>query len=235
MDTFNLGFIIIRHVNNSLTNNYWIKCYDCIRKFYPENTIVIIDDNSNYNFITKKELYNTIIIQSEFPGRGELLPYYYYVKHKWFNNAFILHDSVFIQTHIKVDIKKYNILWSFDSKINDVYNETETILKLFNNPELIAFYHDTDKWVGCFGGMSIISHEFLTHINNKYNLDILIPVITNRTYRCCFERIIACLMQIEYKPTVLMCNIYDYCQWGIELQNTDKYQDLPLLKVWTGR
>ena len=41
------GFIILRHVNSSITNTYWIRCYDSIRKYYPENTILIIDDNSD--------------------------------------------------------------------------------------------------------------------------------------------------------------------------------------------
>lgn len=77
-----IGFIILRHVNNDLTNKYWIHCYNCIRKHYQENHILIIDDNSNYNFITNKELYKTTIINSEYHQRGELLPYYYYLHNK---------------------------------------------------------------------------------------------------------------------------------------------------------
>ena len=42
-----LGFIILRHVNSELTNKYWVNCYNCIRRHYPENKILIIDDNSN--------------------------------------------------------------------------------------------------------------------------------------------------------------------------------------------
>ena len=59
-----VGFIMLRHVNSISTNKYWIYSYDCIRKYYPDNTILIIDDNSNYEFITKKNLYKTIIINS---------------------------------------------------------------------------------------------------------------------------------------------------------------------------
>lgn len=228
-----VGFIILRHVNSPLTNLYWIKCYDSIRTFYPENKIVIIDDNSNPQFITQKYLYNTIIIKSEFPGRGELLPYYYYARNKWFENAFILHDSVFIQSYINANVDKYTILWSFDHSSDNPVTETR-ILQLFQNTELITFYKNKN-WVGCFGGMSIISHDFLTHINNKYNLDVLLPVITTREYRCCFERIIACLLQKEYKPTVLLGNIHNYCSWGIKIQDAHNYPNLPLLKVWTGR
>ena len=81
-----LGFIILRHVNSLETNRLWIECYDSIRKFYPLHKILIIDDNSKYNFVDKsKVLFNTLLIQSEFPGRGELLHYYYYLQHKFFD------------------------------------------------------------------------------------------------------------------------------------------------------
>ena len=41
-----IGFIILRHVINETTNKYWNHCYDCIRKYYPEDRILIIDDNN---------------------------------------------------------------------------------------------------------------------------------------------------------------------------------------------
>jgi serine/threonine protein kinase len=81
------GFIILRHVNDEITNNYWKLSYDCIRKYYPEHQVLIIDDNSNKEYLTEHPLYKTTIINSEYPGRGELLPYYYYLKEKYFENA----------------------------------------------------------------------------------------------------------------------------------------------------
>lgn len=53
-----LGFIILRHVLSKTTNQYWITCYHSIRKYYPENNMLIIDDNSRYEFIY---YYDTII------------------------------------------------------------------------------------------------------------------------------------------------------------------------------
>ena len=97
------GFIILRHVNNEISSHYWSVCYDRIRRFYPETPIVIIDDNSTYEFIdSKKEaaLYKCLILRSIFPKRGELLPYYYYIHNKWFDSALIIHDSVFINIYI---------------------------------------------------------------------------------------------------------------------------------------
>ena len=75
-----LGFIILRCITNSLTNEYWKECYRCIRNFYPNNRILIIDDNSNKQYVTNDKLHNTMIIESEFPKRGEFLPYYYYLR-----------------------------------------------------------------------------------------------------------------------------------------------------------
>ena len=59
-----IGFIILRCVQNELTNKYWIYCYECIRKYYADNLILIIDDNSDYKYITNENLYNTTIINS---------------------------------------------------------------------------------------------------------------------------------------------------------------------------
>ena len=106
-----IGFIILRYVMSEKTNMLWQECYKCIRKFY-DNPIVIIDDNSDSKFLTTLEMTNVTIIQSEYPKRGELLPYYYFLKEAWFDTAVILHDSVFIQAPIKFDKPNF-FLWHF--------------------------------------------------------------------------------------------------------------------------
>ena len=99
-----IGFIILRHVSNPETDKYWNFCYDCIRKYYPENLILIIDDNSNYEYITDRPLYKTATINSEYHGRGELLPYYYFLHNKLFDTAVLLHDSAFINKYIDFNV-----------------------------------------------------------------------------------------------------------------------------------
>jgi hypothetical protein len=72
------GFIIIRHVNSIKTNKYWNHCVKLIRTIYPLRQIIIIDDNSNQNYVSSEHNYSNItIIQSEYFQRGELLPYIY--------------------------------------------------------------------------------------------------------------------------------------------------------------
>ena len=231
-----LGFIVLRHVNSPQTNSYWIRCYNSIRQFYPDAEILIIDDNSNSTFITNEELYKTTVINSEFPKRGELLPYYYYLKNKLFEVAVIIHDSVFIQQKIDLDVDKYKLLWTFDNTCEQLEDQTK-MMQLFNDPELTEFFNNKESWRGCFGGMSIITHDYLTHINNKYDLSKLLDCITSRYNRCTFERVLACLLQKEYKPAsfTLFGDISEYCSWGISIHHAANYRHLPFLKVWTGR
>lgn len=229
-----IGFIILRHVNNEETNKYWIYCYNRIRKFYPENKILIIDDNSNYDFITKEKLYNTVLIQSDYPGRGELLPYYYYLENKLFDKAVILHDSVFINKKLDLDVDNYKILWDFNHNSDQIEDE-EIMIKIFGDDELLAFHRDKNKWRGCFGCMSIITYDYLSKINNKYNISKLLPLVLKRYNRCSLERVIACLLQKDDKSKVLFGDIHRYCVWGIKFREKDKYSRLPVVKVWSGR
>lgn len=235
-----LGFIILRHVNSERTNNYWIDSYNSIRKYYPENDIVILDDNSNYNFITNIKLYNAIIVDNEYKGIAELAPYIYYIKYKWFKKAMIIHDSVFINKYIDLNnIDKYKILLDFEHSWDQVSDETRMILE-FNNKELLEFYNNKKLWDGCFGGMVVINLEFLTNLNKKYNLTKLIKCIQNRYNRMSFERVIGCLLQKEAPKETLLGNLhkyfsFDYKKWEIYYDEKEKYNHLELIKVWTGR
>ena len=225
---------MLRHVNNDLTNNYWIHCYKCIREHYPENIIIIIDDNSNYDFITHETLYKTIVINSEYHKRGEVLPYYYYLHNKLFDIAVIIHDSVFINKYIDMRVDKYKLIWDFDHRWDQIEDETKMI-NIFDDLELKNFYENKDLWNGCFGAMTIISHDYLTYINNKYDISKFLECVVNRYNRCSFERVFACLLQANWKKETLLGNIDDYCPWGISFDQKDEYKHLPLTKVWTGR
>jgi hypothetical protein len=234
MNESTIGFIILRHVNSEKTNLYWQTCYDSIRKFYPENHIIIIDDNSNYEYITNKELYKVKYIQSEYHGRGELLPYYYYLSNKLFDIALIIHDSVFIQKHLDLHVDKYSITWDFEHNWDLIPYET-MMIKLFKDENLLNFYENKSLWVGCFGGMTTITHDFLTQVNNKYNISLLLDVVVTRHYRIAFERVIACLLQFEAPQTTRFGDILKYIRWGITYDDKDNYPEHPLLKIWTGR
>ena len=250
------GFIITRHVNSELTNKYWNHSVKLLRTLYPEVKIVIIDDNSRQEFVNAEHDYpNVEIIQSEFPGRGELLPYYYYIKNKFFDNAVIIHDSVFF--HIKINFSKlehFNVLplWHFNKHIE---NQIDTIKigsklknyyiikdKLIKNE--IRLGMKDDIWHGCFGCQSFINHNFLLNLESKYSLTNLISVVLCRSDRCCLERIMGILFFTENPKIIHQKSIFGeiqkYLRWGYSYNEytTDLKKGTilkPVVKVWTGR
>ena len=193
------GFIILRHVNSKLTNTYWKECYYSIRKFYPENKILIVDDNSSDIFLTEDiNLYNTTIIKSEYQGRGELLPYFYYLNNKLFDTAVIIHDSIFINNYLNLKVKNFRFLWKFNNNICPQKEDEINLIKtLNNNSDLLKFYNKRE-WYGCFGGMVIINHNYLKYIDSIYNIGNLLDSIKTRYNRCSFERVIGCILLSLY-------------------------------------
>lgn len=254
------GFIMSRHVHSEKTNNYWNHAVKNIRRIYPSNLIVIIDDNSDPKFVKSEcEYSNLIIIQSEYPKRGELLPYIYYLKYKWFPNAVIIHDSLFFQTKIPFETFNMSVLpfWHYPydkENINNIIritqaltNNTSLINKLTVNINdyLIDFLRKNDNFNLCFGCQCYINLDFLQFLEKKYNISNLINVVHNRPDRCSLERIFGLLFYMESPPLKkihsLFGNISSYPR-AFMYSYEDYINDLtinkrvpPVVKVWSGR
>ena len=255
----NFGFIITRHVNSENTNRYWNRYIKLLRIFYPTKKIVIIDDNSDTNFLKADYDYSNVeIIQSEFPGRGELLPYYYFIKKKFFENAIIIHDSVFFHKRINFEVLNGTSvlpLWHFDADNENESNSIKLVENLKNKFYIVdklkyniinTFRIANDnRWSGCFGCQSYINHNFLLHIENKYNISSLTQVIQNRSDRCCLERIMGSIFCTEYPKTntskSILGNIGRYpltSMYTFDMYDTDLKKGTikrSVVKVWTGR
>jgi hypothetical protein len=253
----NYGFIITRHVISEKTNKYWNHCIKCLRTIYPTKKIVIIDDNSVQHFVKPDFDYKNIeVIQSEFKGRGELLPYYYYLKNKFFENAVIIHDSVFF--HKRINFEKLNgvnvlPLWFFHPDRENLAN-TIRITQYLNNPYNIQKKISLDtvilgmkhlKWYGCFGVQSYINHNFLNYLQNKYSITNLIQSVRCRDDRCSLERIFGCLFFTESSSYIIdkksiLGDIMKYQTWGYsyeDYQKDIKRGKVPnaIIKIWSGR
>jgi hypothetical protein len=231
-----------------------------LRRLYPSRKIIIIDDNSNPDFVKNEDVYKNVeIIKSEFPGRGELLPYYYYLKHKFFENAIILHDSVFI--HKKVNFEhlvkkgiKVAPFWVFFPDKENLINRAILLSYLKNSQNVqaklmldpVVLGMPSQKWYGCFGVQSFINHDFLILLENKYKITNLIDCVKCRADRCTLERIFGCLFCTEYPQLVsfpkksLLGSIHAYQPWGYTYSQYEKdirERTLPktIVKIWTGR
>ena len=238
------GFIMIRHVNSLETNKYWIESYNCIRKFYF-NKIIIIDDNSNKEYLNENDhnnLINCCIINSEYPKRGEILAYYYLIKYNLFDKAVILHDSTFINKNI--DFFKYDkvkFLWHFTHNWDTPEDEIKLLKKIKNNKELFKLYQLKNKWMGCFGLQTVIEYSFLKNIVSKYNLFDILNYIDTRPKRMNLERILGLIFTYENPDLIQQPSIYGiihhYIHWGYSYNKylNESIPDLDIIKVWTGR
>jgi hypothetical protein len=228
--------------------------------------IVVIDDNSNKDFVKADFEYKNIeYIQSEFPQRGELLPYYYFHKHHFFENAIIIHDSVFIHRKINFDsLKNFKVvpLWHFSHCKEENYTRSlEISYYLKNNYEVVKQLRQLNDtkyetlglhkqyWDGCFGVQSYISYNFIDHLQKKYNLFNMLKVIKCRSDRCCLERIYGLVISLEcrelHKIKSLFGSISAYRNgeygWGYSYHqykdyiNKYKKSPVPYVKVWSGR
>lgn len=237
-----LGFVVVRCVRDRTTGMYWLEAVQRIRQFYPDAPIVIIDDNSNPRF-TRDELRpdNCIIVASEYPGRGEMLGYYYFWKNHWFERAVIMHDSVFI--HQKVDFACPNgvkFLWHFDTKI---YDDVPLITHYLNriDPCYTQLFENKAAWKGCFGVMSVIRHDFLEKLSNMF---VLLDEVSSRDQRMCVERVFG-VMCIYHAPALMndlsfMGDVLENpLRWGYAFASYQREKNkipMPaLVKVWSGR
>lgn len=232
-----VGFIITRHVNTEETNQYWQESCRCIRKFYPDIPIIIIDDGSNQALVKGDLPTNCSVVQSEYPKRGELLPYVYLKKHRWFKKAVIMHDAVFLTGPLKIDnITDVRFLWHFPANPLQCQPDFNRLCNVL--PEAVElrkmFY--TTPWAGCFGVQSVITLEFL----DTLPLELLIPHITTRDARCALERIFAflCILRIPnfYEKLSLFGDIHHCQKWGYSFK---QYKEdgviMHPIKVWSGR
>lgn len=244
-------FIILRHLRSIHDNNLWISSYNSIRKFYT-NKIVIIDDNSAVNTVNGK-LINTEVIQSEFPGAGEILPYYYFLKYKWADRMVFLHDSMFIHrpfrdSELEGEIKFH---WHFKPNSHDDVRKIHNYISLLkNNKEINDFINNPDnKWSGCFGATSICDLSIIQYIEEEYKLfSTLVFSIRTRKDREAFERIFGILLYSEGICNNDRCsNFGDILKYpgAFESENNNfeianhilgqNSYDTAIIKVWRGR
>ena len=257
MNINSYGFIITRHVNSEKTNSYWNRCIKLIRTFYPHRKIVVIDDNSNQHLVKAEfEYTNVIYEQSEYPGRGELLPYIYFLKNHYFDNAVIIHDSVFFHKKINFDkLIGLDVLpfWHFDADKENHLNTQKIATFLKNHYELHVKINMNEinilglnktGWNGIFGVQGFINYNFLNYINNKYKITNLLNVVKNRSDRCCLERLFGIIFSIESKKNIrnksLFGHIHNYQNFGYsydEYMNDINNNKIPryIVKVWSGR
>jgi len=167
-----------------------------------------------------------------------LLPYYYYAKHKWFDQAVILHDSVFLRQKIDFHVPTYQFLWEFIEPERYIPTKEKKCIRALKKHEKLMDLYESGRWKGCFGCMAVIRHSFLKEIDKQYDLSRLLPLVKKRTDRMCLERVLACMFQLKENTVPLFGNIFHHGTKPFSYSYQDylkKTPNLPLVKIWVGR
>lgn len=240
-------FVLLRNLRTTRDNDLWITSYNKIRQFYT-NKIVIIDDNSSINTVNGK-LVNTEIITSEWNGAGEILPYYYFLKHRWADTMIFLHDSMFMSrpfsdSELDGAVKFH---WSFSNK--DMGGKFPMYLSLLNNSDVLVEYAKGLQWKGCFGGAAMIDLEIVDRLEETYALfSKLVSAIRTRKERELFERILGITLYYEGLVEDATCsNFGEITRYpGAFESDQNNFEtaahrlsqaryDTAIIKVWRGR
>jgi hypothetical protein len=197
---------------------------------------MIIDDSST-DFLTEDIMLTncSVIYDKKYPGRAELLPYYYFHILKPFDKAVIIHDSVFLQEKMIFNDEPVQFLWDFYKTWDiEIMGDIDRLIK-GNHYDTLKQICDRD-YIGCFGVMSVITWDFLHQLEKKHSLFLLLERVHERIHRCALERAFA-LMVTDMYPNVssIYGPIHAHIQWGYTFFQYLQEKNQSIVKIWTGR
>ena len=243
-DSSDFVIVILRHMSKENHKILWKRCYDSVSHFYNPDQIYVIDDNSSLIDENDSIILQNHLLHSEYKGAGEILPYYYFLKHKWAKKMAFLHDSMFMVRPFEDSELRYKVIpiWHFSTHSNDeITIEPYLLEKLINHTELLLEYKKR-IWNGCFGAATIISLEAVENIEKKYNAVTILPtVLHNRKDRMALERIWGLLLYVE--NNISHTSLYgDIRKHPYAFKNSIPYQLYEerctvhaICKTWSGR
>ena len=213
---------------------------------------------------TNLSIYYVADHAPELLGAGEILGYYMFKLIKpEFKYAVVIHDSAIINKYVdftgeiaKCPCKVECIpLWDFEHHWDNFNHIAQIVSQLDNNTDLIETSKDLAKWYGCFGIMSIVSAEYLDRINNIYgilNHEKIKILKGSRDMRMGMERVWGLIYYVMHNGTNAGKNIKHYTPFGniheyysrngynywydnFEDFKANKFDKLPIVKVWNSR
>ena len=187
-----------------------------------------------------------------------MLAYYYFHQMKIADTAIILHDSFWIQAPIPSleDFRndphfRIRYLLHFAIGHHDLHQETVLLKTLRDSEPILHQYHQFPlvKY-GCQGMQSIISHRFITELQEKHRVFDLLPFIISRYHRMSMERVFAAICNYMCPELFDVSRVsvygdffenyvekYEYTEYDIFLANREKIlsQKRPFIKIFSGR
>lgn len=218
-----LGFVILTHARIPEHTESLRSCVNNVRLYHPDSPIVLLDDGSPIPVPDDVlSVPGLKCVQVPHRASAEAAPLKYYLNQRFCEKMVFLHDSMILMKPLKNygTVQDIAFLWHFTNHrvhwheitepvteyntLNDIVTHDDLVHHLVNkymntNREFSDYfnqiYYQKNLWVGCFGAMCIITHEFLVKIQAKTDLLSFLDIVDNRRYRCALESILAIASQ----------------------------------------
>ena len=187
-----IGFIITRCVKNDKQNILWQDCCTAIKRLHPGIKIIIIDDNSDKSVLKETPMDNVEIIQSEFPGAGEFLPYYYLLTRQLFKKAVIMQDSMILTTRPIPYENVEDFMFLYENQDGPADESAWAYLMGATKvPKEMGALIKSGKWRTCWGTCMVVTYDFLKEAEEKVGFMQWKTMVKDRNQRMDLERAMA--------------------------------------------
>jgi hypothetical protein len=199
--------VILRYAKDERGDfsSHFNKCYDSVRKFHPDKKVVVIDDtplkyvDRTFGNGQNYEVIRTSITDPKLQGKAEMLPFYYFHKHRWADRMLFLHDSVHLSQRLPdFNDLDYKPVMDHMSTHAPQCERSVELLNLCKEGKGSEFNLSGD-WHGSTGTMCLISLALLDQMQNDFNILELVNVMGGKEQpgyvgirydRCTLEKII---------------------------------------------
>ena len=222
------GFLIPTHVTTQESFKTFLECVEGLKRLYPDTPKVFFYNKETSFDISNLEIIQndpSIRLVTSRYCEGEMNVYKHFYEEKYFDMAILLHDSFVLKKRFEnlESIQDLNYIWYFTNhRIHwHTIEEPKTEYNLQHNirthDDLILhlvrksfekssgfaqfveeLYPKKSEWVGCYGSLSIIRHDFLCKVQEKTNLFNLIPNIRDKRDRITVE----CILSLAFQYTL---------------------------------
>jgi hypothetical protein len=235
------GFIIPTYISTPESEQCLVNCLECIRKYHSE-LIVLVNNGSSIDINEVSKVFDNVkIVDPDDTSRGEINAYVMFHRHKYFDKAVIMQDSLFLNKKMvsidKVDTVKF--IKYFTDHIKDwhkvkepktdynarhsIITHDDLVLHLIESvskrdrPDFYEFakarYKNKRSWVGCFGINLIVDHSFLSRVHQNTLMLDYYKIVKDKRDRMAMESTLPIHFLYLVNLNVLKGS-YDGC-WGI--------------------
>jgi hypothetical protein len=244
----NYVFIITCYSITDFQKKLLLNCVESIHRFYPDETIQVLDDNHAVSEFPKVPEYCKVE-KTIHPRGGEVNAYVWACRNvNKYNRYIFIHDSTQLLSKLPTELQyHYRAFWYSSRCIdhNTTGPEIDAFIKKFTIKEKDALkvLNDIRKKGGnlAFGGMAMWDNEYNNYLIQETNFLDVVHLLNTRPMRSFFERLLYIIYfyfqnSNNFTKNTIIGDIISHKNVFVNTEINPSCAKNPyLLKVWQGR